>query len=97
MAAGGRFAWRVAATDSRGLERAAIAGFTTASAELAAEVRRFRPPEQAAVSELVAYALWLRQERLQGEAERYWRLVREKRPGEPGLAGMIETSADGRN
>ncbi len=97
LAAGGRYAWRVTATDSQGLERTAIAGFTTASAELAEEVRRFRPPEQAAVSELVAYALWLRQERLQGEAERYWRLVREKRPGEPGLAGMIETSGDGRN
>ena len=97
LAAGGRYAWRVTANNSQGQERTAIAGFTTATIELAEEVRRFRPPEHAAVSELVAYALWLRQERLQGEAERYWRLVREQRPGEPGLAGMIEAPADGRN
>ena len=49
------------------------------------------------MSELVAYALWLRQERLQGEAERYWRLLRELRPGEPALARMIEPADDERN
>lgn len=97
LAAGGRFAWRVTGNTSGGQERTAIAGFTTATIELADEERRFRPPANAAVSELVAYALWLRQERLQGEAERYWRLVRDLRPGEPALARMIEAADDERN
>lgn len=97
LAAGGRYAWRVTANNNQGQERSAIAGFTTASVELAEQVRRLRPPEPAAVAELVAYALWLRQERLQGEAERYWRLVQGQRPGDPGLAGMIEAPLERRN
>ena len=97
LAAGGRYAWRVTSKRGEGQDRTAIAGFTTATAELAEDVKRFRPPDDAAVSELVAYALWLRQERLHGEAERYWRLIREQRPGEVGLAGMIEAPGDGRN
>ena len=97
LAAGGRYAWRVTGNTSRDQELTAIAGFTTATNELACEVRRLRPAANAAVSELVAYALWLRQERLQFEAERYWRLVREQRPGEPALARMIEPADDERN
>lgn len=97
LVAGTRYAWRVVAKSSDGQERAAIAGFMTASAGLADEARRLRPADRADVSELVAYALWLRQERLQVEADRYWRLLRERRPGEAGLAGMIEASNDGRN
>lgn len=97
LVAGGRYAWRVTAKSSEGQDRAAIAGFTTAAVDLAEDVQRFRPPDNAAVSELVAYALWLRQERLHGEAERYWRLIREQRPGETGLAGMIEAADDRRD
>lgn len=97
LAAGGRYAWRVTGNTSGGQEHTAIAGFTMATIELEDEVRRLRPPANAAVSELVAYALWLRQERLQIEAERYWRLVREQRPDEPGLARMIEAADDARN
>ncbi len=97
LAAGGHYAWRVTGRTSQGQERTAIAGFSTAAVELAEDVRRFRPPDNAPVSELVAYALWLRQERLQGEAGRYWRLVRELRPGEPALGRMIDAADDGRN
>ena len=94
LAAGARYAWRVTAKTSQGQERTAIAGFTTASPELAEEVRRTRPTDQAEVSDLVAYALWLRQERLQGEADRYWQLIKERRPGDAGMAGMVETLGD---
>lgn len=97
LAAGARYAWRVTSANGQGPERTAIAGFSTATVELAEAVRRLRPNEQAAVSELVAFALWLAQERLQGEADRYWRLVAQQRPGEPAVARMIETPFDGRH
>ena len=85
---GARYAWRVATSMGQGPEQSAIAGFATATVELAEEVRRLRPTERAAVSDLVAYALWLGQERLQGEADRYWRLVQQRRPGEPAPASQ---------
>jgi len=93
---GARYAWRVATSQGQGPEQSAIAGFATATVELAEEVRRLRPTERSAVSDLVAYALWLGQERLQGEADRYWRLVQQRRPGEPAVARMIESPLDGR-
>lgn len=82
LAAGRSYAWKVIANVA-GAERSASGGFATATEDLAEEARRTRPPEGAPISDLVAYALWLRQSRLADEARRYWSIVSVRRPDEP--------------
>lgn len=89
LVAGAGYAWRVTAVRPGAPEQSGTGGFTTASTDLAEEVRRYRPAEGAPVSDLVIYALWLRQAKLDAEAERVWRKVREQRPAEPVLKTLI--------
>lgn len=90
-----RYAWSVRAQDANGRELSGIAAFFTASEQLAADVKRLQPPDGAAVERWVAYALWLRQERLHAEADYVWRRVQAERPEATGVRAMLSFGEGG--
>ncbi|MFN0163205.1 MAG: hypothetical protein ACKVQQ_18415 [Burkholderiales bacterium] len=90
-----RYAWSVRANDANGRELSGIAAFFTASEQLAIDVKRLQPPDDAAVERWVAFALWLRQERLHAEADRVWRRVQALRPEDTGVRLMLAPGESG--
>ena len=79
------YTWEVSARLKNGAKYASAGDFSLATAELRAQVERARPADQATVSELVAFALWLEQMDLKDEARKYWRMARAQRPGDSRL------------
>jgi hypothetical protein len=77
------YRWRVVPTSGEG--RAAEAAFRVADDDLRRRTETLRPAAGAPFPDRVAYALWLEEAGLRGEAFRLWRDLAAARPGDPVL------------
>lgn len=77
---GQSYALQVTARIGSEVVQVARAEFRVAPAELQAQAKALAPAADAAVSERVAYALWLEQNDLRDEARRRWAAVAQARP-----------------
>jgi len=82
------YTWELSTRLKDGTRYNSAGDFTLATPELRQQVDRMRPAEQASVSELVAFALWLEQVDLKDEARKYWGLARAQRPGDSRLKAL---------
>lgn len=79
------YTWELSTRLKNGTRYNSSGDFTLATPELREQVERMRPAQQASVSELVAFALWLEQVDLKDEARKYWGLARAQRPDDSQL------------
>ncbi|GMU73538.1 MAG: hypothetical protein HS109_01160 [Burkholderiales bacterium] len=89
---GQAYALQVKARVGSEVVQVARAEFRVAPAELQAQAKALAPAADAAVSERVAYALWLEQNDLRDEARRRWAAVAAARPDQ----GSLRERADAR-
>jgi hypothetical protein len=82
------YTWEVSTRLRNGTRYTSAGDFTIANAALRGQADRARPAESAAVSEHVAFALWLEQADLKDEARKYWRMARAQRPDEAQLKAL---------
>ncbi len=73
LADGQRYRWSLSAKSAAGIEYALSHRFSVADAATRDAVANFRPAPDAPTAQRVAYALWLEQAGLGGEARRMWR------------------------
>ena len=83
-----RYTWKVSARLRDGTSASAIGEFTVAPADLRAQVDAVRPAESAALSQKIAFALWLEQVELRDEARKYWEVARSQRPNDAQLEAL---------
>lgn len=79
------YTWSVETRLPDGRKFSSYAGFTVADEAFVEEVERSRPQDNAPLSELIVFALWLEANDLQVEASRYWRRASDLRPQDAGL------------
>ena len=82
------YTWELSTRLSNGTRYNSAGDFTLATPELHEQVERMRPAQQATVSELVAFALWLEQVDLKDEARKYWGMARAQRPDDSRLKAL---------
>jgi len=82
------YTWEISTRLRNGTRYNSAGDFTLATPELREQVERMRPAEQATVSELVAFALWLEQVDLKDEARKYWSMARAQRPDDSRLKAL---------
>ena len=82
------YTWELSTRLRNGTKYNSAGDFTLATPELREQVERMRPAEEATVSELVAFALWLEQVDLKDEARKYWGKARAQRPDDSRLKAL---------
>jgi len=85
---GARYTWRVGARLKDGTNTTSVGEFSVASSELQAQAEATRPAQSAAISQQVAYAIWLEQLELRDEARKYWEVARAQYPEDQRLEAL---------
>ncbi|MEM1089861.1 MAG: hypothetical protein AAF552_01700 [Pseudomonadota bacterium] len=80
LAAGDYYSWSLESRLPDGKKFSSYAGFSIADDELISRVESFRPSDEANVSRIIVFALWLEQNELVEEARRYWQMASRQRP-----------------
>jgi len=83
-----KYTWKVSALLSDGTHATAVGEFSVVPDELRTQVQSARPGDSAALSQKIAYALWLEQLELRDEARKYWELARGQRPDDATLEAL---------
>lgn len=83
-----QYTWRVSAQLNDGTQSTAVGEFSIVPPELRAQVESARPAATAALSQQIAFALWLEQLELRDEARRYWEIARAQYPDDPRIEAL---------
>ncbi len=79
------YTWEISVRLADGRRYSSAGDFSVATSALRTRVEALRPAVGAPVSERVAYAAWLEQEKLKDEARKYWRALASERPDDARL------------
>ncbi len=80
LTSGDYYSWSLESRLPDGKKFSSYAGFSIADDELISRIDSFRPADEANVSRIIVFALWLEQNELVEEARRYWQIASRQRP-----------------
>ena len=93
---GGYYTWSIETRLPDGQKYSNWANFSVADSELLASVAENRPDDEDNVSSMVQFALWLEENELIDESQKYWFKINELRPGVKSVQARLGLTGGGK-